>query len=249
VSRARLALTIVAGLAVFIAVLFFYLPASWFRSYLPAQVTCADVGGSVWSGECLGLAVQGAKLGDATWNLAAKDALRGRLVGDADVRGALAHARADLDVSLKGVGELRNVQAQFPLDPAFVPQFPADRRGIVAVDVKRAVVAGEAIRQLEGTIELRDFREITPRLMELGSYRATFDGKPQPDGTLPGKVTDLGGPFRVEGTLVLTPPNQYTFQGTITGRSPDAERLIREAIPYARPDPSGRSELSFEGTY
>lgn len=248
-SRARLALTILAGLAVFLVVLFFYLPATWFRSYLPPQIACADIGGSLWSGECLGLAVQGAKLGDATWTLAAPGALRGRLTGTADVRGALAHARADIDVSFDGTGELRNVQAQFPLDPAFVPQFPPDRRGVVAVDLKRAVVADQAIRQLEGTIELRDFREITPRLMEFGSYRATFDGIAQPDGTLLGKVNDLGGPFRIEGTLVLTPPDQYSFQGTITGRTAEAERLIREAIPYARPDASGRSELSFEGTY
>jgi hypothetical protein len=248
-KRARLALTILAGLAVFLAVLFFYLPASWFRSYLPAQVACRDIGGSVWGGECLGLEVQGAKLGDATWNLAATGALRGRLAGDVDVRGALAQARANVDVSFKGSGELRDVRAQFPLDPAFVPQFPADRRGQVAVDLRRAVVEGRSVRLLEGTIELRDFREITPRLMEFGSYRATFDGRTQPDGSVLGTVNDLGGPFRIEGTLVLTPPDQYTFQGTITGRTAEAERLVREAIPYARPDASGRTEISFEGTY
>lgn len=248
-TRGRLALTFVAGLAVFLGVVFFYLPASWFRSYLPPQAGCAAIGGSVWAGECLGLTVGGAKLGDGTWNLSATSALRGRLVGDADVRGALAHARADLDVSVRGAGELRNVQAQFPLDPAFAPQFPADRRGQVAVDLKRAVFADRALKQLEGTIELRDFREITPRLMEFGSYRATFDGLAQPDGRILGNVTDLGGPFRIEGTLVLTPPNGYSFQGYITGRTADAERLVREAIPYARPDASGRSELSLEGTY
>lgn len=248
-KRGRLALTVIAGLAVFLAVLFFYLPASWFRSYLPAQASCAELGGSVWSGECLGLTVQGAKLGDATWNLAATSALRGRLIGDADVRGALAQAHADIDVSFKGTGELRDIQARFPLDPAFLPQFPADRRGQVVVDLKRAVVADLAVRQLEGTIELRDFRELTPRPMELGSYRATFDGATQPDGSVKGQVNDLGGPFRIEGTLVLMPPNQYVFQGYITGRTADAERLVREAIPYARPDASGRSEISIEGTY
>jgi hypothetical protein len=248
-KRGRLALTVVAGLLVFAAVLFFYLPASWLRSYLPPGATCNDIGGSVWGGECLGLQVQGAKLGDATWNLAATSALRGRLVGDAEVRGALARARADLDVSFRGAGDLRNVQAQFPLDPAFLPQFPGDRRGFVIVDVKHAELGDQSVKRLEGTIELREFREITPRLMELGSYRATFDGVPQPEGKVIGHVNDIGGPFRIEGTLVLTPPNQYSFQGFITGRTADAERLIREAIPYARPDPSGRSELSFEGTY
>lgn len=248
-KRGRLALTVFAGLAVFLVVLFFYLPASWFRKYLPPQAACADLGGSVWSGECLGLTVQGAKLGDATWNLAATSALRGRLVGDADVRGTLAQAHADIDLSFQGAGELRDIKASFPLDPAFVPQFPADRRGQVVVDVKRAVVADQAVKGLEGTIELRDFREITPRLMELGSYRATFDGVAQPDGSVKGQVNDIGGPFRIEGSIVLTPPNQYSFLGTITGRSADAERLIREAIPYARPDASGRTEISFEGTY
>ena len=62
-------------------------------------------------------------------------------------------------------------------------------------------------------------------------------------------MNDIGGPLRIEGTLVLTPPDQYSFPGTITGRTAEAERLVREAIPYARPDASGRSELSFEGTY
>src|SRR3954471_10670277 len=149
-TRGRFALTLTAGLAVFLIVLFFYLPASWFRSYLPPQATCADIGGSVWAGECIGLAVQGAKLGDATWNLAARGALRGRLVGDVDLRGALARARADVDVSFEGAGELRDISAEFPLDPAFLPQFPADRRGQVAVDLKRAVVADRALTQLGG---------------------------------------------------------------------------------------------------
>jgi len=248
-TRGRLALTILAGLAVFLVVLFFYLPASWFRSYLPAQVACNDIGGSVWNGECLGLEVQGTKLGDATWNLAATSALRGRLIGDVDLRGALAHGRADVDVSFKGTGELRNIQGLFPLDPAFMPQMSAERRGQVAVDLKRAVIANQVVKQLEGTIELRDFRQLPPQPMELGSYRVSFDGLAQPDGKVLGHVTDLGGPFRIEGTLVLVPPNQYNFEGFITGRTADAERLIRLEMPYARPDASDRTPLPFEGTY
>jgi len=248
-TRGRLALTAIAGLAVFLAVLFFYLPASWFRSYLPPPAACTDIGGPVWAGECIGLAVQGARLGDATWNLAARGALRGRLVGDADLRGALAQAHAEFDLSFKGAGELRNIKARFPLDPAFLPQFPPDQRGQISVDLKRAVMANRSVAQLEGSIELRDFRQVTPRPIEFGSYRVTFDGKAQPDGKVLGQVTDVGGPFRIEGTLVLTPPNKYEFQGFITGRTADAERFIRQEIPYARPDASGRTPFPIEGTY
>jgi hypothetical protein len=248
-KRGRLALTVIAGLLVFLVVLFFYLPASWLASYLPPQARCAELGGSVWSGECLGLSVQDSKLGDATWNLAPLRALGGRIVGDAELRATLAQARADLDVDFQGAGEVRNLTGQFPLDPAFIAQFPADRRGRVALDLKRLVIAAQALRQIEGTIELRDFRQITPRVLELGSYRVAFDGVAQPDGRMFGNVSDLGGPFRLEGTLVLVPPNEYTFEGFITGRTADAERLIRDGMPYARPDASGRSELRFEGSY
>jgi hypothetical protein len=248
-KRGKLALTIIAGLLVFAVVLFFYLPASWFDSYIPPPARCGELGGSVWSGECLGLSVENAQLGDATWNLAPLRALGGRLVGDAALRAPLAQARADLDVSFSGAGEIRNLTGQFPLDPAFIAQFPADRRGRVSLDLKRVEIADQALRQIEGTIELRDFRQVTPVPIELGSYRVAFDGSVQPDGRVLGNVADLGGPFRLEGTLALVPPNGYTFEGYITGRTADAERLIREVMPYSRPDASGRSEVRFEGSY
>lgn len=248
-SRGKIALTVIAGLLVFAVVLFFYLPASWFASYLPPQAKCAELGGSVWSGECLGLEVQGAKLGDATWNISALSALGGRVAGDAELRATLAQARADLDVSSSGSGEIRNLTGQFPLDPAFIAQFPADRRGRVVVNLEQVGLENQALRQIKGTIELHDFKQITPTALDLGSYRVAFDGVVQPDGRVLGNVGDLGGPFRLEGTLALTPPNEYTFEGYITGRTAQAERLIREAMPYARPDPSGRSELRFEGSY
>jgi hypothetical protein len=170
-------------------------------------------------------------------------------VGDAALRAPLAQARADLDVSFSGAGEIRNLTGQFPLDPAFIAQFPADRRGRVSLDLKRVEIADQALRQIEGTIELRDFRQVTPVPIELGSYRVAFDGSVQPDGRVLGNVADLGGPFRLEGTLALVPPNGYTFEGYITGRTADAERLIREVMPYSRPDASGRSEVRFEGSY
>src|SRR5688572_11726503 len=180
--RGKLALTVIAGLLVFAVVLFFYLPASWLASYIPPPARCGELGGSVWSGECLGLSVETAKLGDATWNLAPLRALGGRLVGDAELRAPLAQARADLDVSFAGAGEIRNLTGQFPLDPAFIAQFPADRRGRVSLDLKRVEIADQALRQIQGTIELRDFRQVTPIPIELGSYRVSFDGTVQPDG-------------------------------------------------------------------
>jgi hypothetical protein len=62
-------------------------------------------------------------------------------------------------------------------------------------------------------------------------------------------LRDLGGPFIVEGTLKLTPPNGYLVQGYITGRTAAAERVVREITLGAMPEASGRSPFSFEGSY
>jgi hypothetical protein len=247
VKRGSLLLTAIAGLAVFLGVLVLYLPASWFASLLPAPFRCAELGGSLWQGECLGLALEGTKLGDAAWNLAPGRALTGRLAGDVDVRGGALNARADLDLKFDGTGELRNLTARFPLDPSFVAQFPRDQRGSIVADLKRVVLArGRTVAQLQGTIELHNLRQVGANPLDLGSYRVIFDN------TSIGQLRDMGGPFAIDATLQLTPPNGYLVQGFITGRSVEAERLVREMREMgigAPPDASGRSAFTFEGTY
>jgi hypothetical protein len=217
---------------------------------LPSQVRCAAIGGSIWQGECLGLTFHNGKLGDATWNLAPSRAITGRLVGDVDLRGNTQSLRADLDLALNGSGQLRNVSGTFQMDPAILAQFPRDQRGQVVGEFKRVVLAsGGSPRELDGTIELRDFRQLAPKPLALGSYRVTFDGSTQTDGTSVGQLRDLGGPFALVGTLTFTPPNAYLVSGFITGRSADAERLVREITLGAPHDASGRSAFSFEGTF
>jgi hypothetical protein len=250
VKRGSLVLTTIAGLAVFLGVLVLYLPASWFASLLPAPLRCAELGGSLWQGECLGLDFAGAKLGDAAWNLAPGSALTGHLAGDVDVRGGSLNARADLDLKFDGTGELRNVTARFPLDPSFVAQFPRDQRGSIVADLKRVVLArGRTVAQLQGTIELHELRQVGTNPLVLGSYRLTFDGAAASNGTSIGKLHDIGGPFAVDATLTLTPPNGYLVQGFMTARSAEAERLVRELTLGVPPDASGRSAFSFEGSY
>ena len=241
---------VLAGLAVFLVVLVLYLPASWFASFLPAQVKCRQLGGSIWNGECLGLQYQAAELGDATWNLSVGGVLSGRLRGDVDLRGPAVALRADLDTNFQGVGELRRVTAHVPLDPAVLPQLPPNQRGTVTADLPRLVLAaGPAPRLIQGFIELRDLRQLGGQPLDLGSYRVDFDGQAQANGEIQGKLRDLGGPFELQGTVSLTPPNAYLVHGRIAGRTAQAENIVREITLGAAPDTSGRSEFSFEGSY
>jgi hypothetical protein len=250
VKRRTLVLTLIAGLVVFLGVLTLYLPASWFASLIPPQARCTEIGGSLWHGECLGLTFQNARLGDATWNLAPSRAVTGRLVGDVELRGNMQNLKADLDLALDGSGDLRNVIGAFQMDPALFAQFPRNQRGqVVGAFTRVSLAAGGSLRELDGTLELRDFRQLAPRPLALGSYRVVFDGKSPQDGRSVGQLRDLGGPFALEGTLTFTPPNSYLVQGFITGRTAEAERQVREITLGASPDASGRSAFSFEGTF
>jgi hypothetical protein len=245
-----LLLTLIAGAAMFLVVLVLYLPAAWLAGFLPSQVHCADIGGSVWQGECLQLQIQGTPLGDASWNISTGSAFTGKLVGDVDVEGSAISLRADVHTNFSGVGELRNVKARLTLDPALLPQLPRDQRGTVKAEFSRVVLSqGSVPRLLEGFVELHDLRQVTSQPAELGSYRVDFAAGGNPDGSIQGKLRDLGGPFAVEGTVMLTPPTNYLVQGFITGRSADAERTVRQISLGAAPDPSGRSPFSFEGSY
>jgi len=250
VKRRTLVLTVIAGLLVFLAVLLLNMPASWCSAALPPQVRCGEIGGSIWHGECLGLQYQGNVLGNATWNLAPGRALRGRLVGEVDIRGGELTLSANLDTTLHGVGELRAVKAQFPLDPKLSAQFPPGQRGRILADLKRVVIGAAGVpRQIDGSIELRDLQQLHEQPELLGSYELIFDGVAQPGNVLLGHIRDLGGPFIVEGNVTLSPPNNYSVQGFITGRTAAAETVVRNITLGARPDASGRTAFGFEGTY
>jgi hypothetical protein len=247
--RRSLALTIAAGVAVFLVILVLYLPAAWLSGALPAGVNCRQLGGSVWNGECLGLDYAGLALGDATWNLGAGRAITGRLVGDVAIRGGALNVRADVDSSFSGNGEFNNVRGNINLDPRLLPQLPQDKSGSISVDLARLALNDGAPTAIAGSVELRNLRQLGARPLELGSYRVTFDGNSAGEGPLVGKLRDLGGPFGVEGTVTLSPGRAYLVQGFIQGRTADAERLVREITLGARPDASGRSAFSFEGSW
>ena len=85
---------------------------SWCGCLPDCSSSAATSGAPIFEGECLGAKFQGKPLGDATWNLGRLALLRGRLVGDVDLRGAL-NARADLDMTPFGQRRVAKPQGEF----------------------------------------------------------------------------------------------------------------------------------------
>src|SRR5579863_8773480 len=91
---------IVLVIVAFAAIVLARLPASWL---LPtgSDFNCVSVEGSLWSGYCGGLTVQGTQLGDLTWQLRPSRLLLGKLAAHIDLeRPPTTSARGDVEIGL-----------------------------------------------------------------------------------------------------------------------------------------------------
>src|SRR5487761_813801 len=105
---------IVLGVVAFAAIVLARLPASWL---LPTSrnFSCASVEGSLWSGYCSGLTVNGAALGDLTWQLRPSRLLLGKVAAHIDLEHPpSASAQGDVEIGLGGTVVARNLTASLP---------------------------------------------------------------------------------------------------------------------------------------
>jgi hypothetical protein len=174
--------------------------------------------------------------------------LTGKLVGTVGVTRSNASARSDLALDFGGTGELTNLQARVPLDPAIAAALPANYRGDVMLDFKRIGIAKGRLTALKGTASARNLRQVGSRPMAFGNYDVTFDATAAADGSLTGNLTDRGGPLAVLGTIRITPEPGYEVNGTVTARADAAQSLKRQIEFLGLPDPSGARSFSVAGT-
>jgi general secretion pathway protein N len=240
-------ITVLAVVA-FAVIVIARLPASWVVPAPPAAFSCAAVDGSIWSGTCAGLSVQGAPMGDVVWDMHALRLLLGKLSVNIVLTRPTGSLRGDFDVGLDKSLTARNVQADFPLDRDVMSLLPAGLRtmhGSAMTNITLAhVTKKNIVTQLQGTIEVHDLedrgRDVTP----FGSYSITFPGG---QGPPTGHLQDLGGPLAVDGTVTLMQDKPgINVDGYVTPR-PDAEPGLVSQIQFlGSPDAQGRREFRSE---
>ncbi len=238
---------IVLVIVAFAAIVLARLPASWL---LPtgSDLNCVSVEGSLWSGYCSGLTVQGTQLGDLTWQLRPARLLLGKLAAHIDLEHApTTSARGDVEIGLGNTIVARNLTASLPLDPKLLPGVPPTLSGTLHVDLALAKVTKKGVvYRLEGRIEATDLVDRSGYVTPLGNFAVTFTGSaPQPTGDL----QDVGGPLAVQGKLVLTSQPGYDLSGYVTPR-PSAVPALVNAIQFlGSPDAQGRRQFAMSGTY
>jgi general secretion pathway protein N len=234
-----------AALLVFAVFLVARLPVRWVSGWIPSDVQCARLAGSVWKGQCAGLVVRGQPVGDVRWSLAPTRLIAGRIGGDVIVTKGLLDVRGYVEATPTGSGSARNIRAVVPLDPAVLPQAPRGVRGSLRAELATLEWSGRAITGISGRIEAL---ELMQRSMALGDYVVVFPAAGA--GAEPvGALNDLRGPLEISGTLRLTREPGWELQGLVAARPEASPELARQLQYLGRPDAAGRRPFSIAGTW
>jgi len=247
--RRGVLITVLAVVA-FAVIVVARLPASWVVPAPPAAVSCATVDGSIWSGTCGGLVVQGSALGDLVWDIHALRLLTGKLSANIVLTRPTGSVRGDFDVGVGKSLTARNVLADLPLDQDLMSLMPVNLRtvhGTAHADIAFAHVVKNIVTQLQGHIELHDLEDHGRDVLPLGNYSLTFPGG---SGDPTGQLQDMGGPLAVQGTVRLTQDMPgFELQGYITPRADAAPALLNQLQYLGSPDAQGRRQFGTTVTF
>jgi general secretion pathway protein N len=240
-------ITLLAILA-FAVILIARMPVSWVSGFIPKNVSCAELAGTVWNGSCSGLVAQNVQVGNATWDLQALPLLKGKVAGYIEVTRGANFVRGDIEASRTAISA-QNLQADMPLDPALISQLPRDLTGVVRANLASIHIEKGIITSVEGLIEAHNLVQSSRgQRLELGDYSLTFpaaDPAKEPVGAL----RSLSGPLNVEGTLKLTREPGFVLEGLVSTNPDASPALTRELSYLGSPDAQGRRPFSLAATF
>jgi len=237
-----------AAVAAFLAVVIARFPARWADGLLPSGTTCLRVSGTLWNGACSGLVADGSPIGDLTWSVHPLRLVTASLSADVELSRGSGSARGRVDIGPSGTVTAQDVHAAFPLDRTLLAELPPGTRARAQADIAFLRYKGNRILALRGRIDVQGLT--TARGEPLGDYRVEFPADTATTrGSLVGHLTDLGGPFSVDGTVRLTPEPGYVIEAEVAAR-PGAPPDLENALRYlGSADSRGRRPFSLAGTF
>jgi len=240
--KRRLAITL-AVLIAFLAVILVQFPARWAGAALPRNVSCRELSGTLWQGSCSGLNAYAISVGDLDWTLHPLRLLIGRLDLDLALDAAGRLTRGRVELGLGGRISAHALKGTLPLDRQWFPQLATLPGATADFDIDSLLYDGRRLADLIGRIDVHGLRSDGTAL---GDYRLLFAG----GGDDPvARLSDLGGPFSVEGTLKLTREPGYVLEGRVAAR-PGAPPDTVQALRFlGSPDAQGRRPFSVAGTF
>lgn len=236
---------IVLAIAAFLIILIAEFPAGWCRWALPADISCHQIEGTVWSGGCDGLRVQQLPLGDLSWHLHPLGLLRARVDADVGMLQGSTSLRGTLTAGWGGRIDARDIEVQ-NLNLAHLPlrQLPRGLQGVAQAQISQLRWDGSRIEALAGTLRVQG---LVTQGTRLGDYQLQFPAD-NPESLI-GVLRDTGGPLHVEGTVHVLPAPGFELNGRVLARDTAAADLADQIRYLASPDNDGMRPFSFAATF
>jgi len=242
---------IALGIGAFLLLALITLPASAVLSYLsPAGLTLGGVSGSIWNGRAQAVRAGNLHLGSVEWDLDLLTLLTGRLGADVKVARTDGFIQSTVTAAPSGALTFRNLNASLPLGTLPANVAPGGWTGTLNLKLPQLSLENGWPVAATGAVELTDLLGPARRPVALGSYKITFpaEGAAAAGDSLTGALSDLGGPFAVNGTVQLKKERSYLVQGMIATR-PGAPHDMSRSLEILGPaDAQGRRPFTFEGT-
>ena len=245
--------TIIAGVVFAAALLLVSFPARLaFGLFAPQGVTGFGIGGTIWQGNARIISINGQQFRNTEWDIAVFRLLLGQLGGDFKTRWAGGFLEGSGTISIGGTLELTDTVGSFnaaSLEPLLgIPQVG----GQVSMQVSQFEAHDNWPYKLIGTVEIRNFS--SPLMGAgaadvIGNIALDFDTATETNSdTITGKLTDVGGPLEIKGTLLLTPPGNYNLKARIKARPNAPEALYKNLEFLGQPEADGMRIFQIAGS-
>jgi general secretion pathway protein N len=241
-------ITLLAILA-FAVILIARLPVQWVSGFIPKNVTCQELSGTVWDGTCDGLVAQNVSVGNVAWQLKPSALFRRKLAGHIELTQGAHFVRGDIEAGSNQNLSARNLQVDMPLDPTVIPQLPRNLSGLVRANLESIHIEKGGITSVQGLVEAHDLVQGSgPNRLALGDYSLKFPAA-DPSQEPVGQLQSLSGPLNVQGTLRLTREPGFVLEGQVAAGPDASPELARQLSYLGAPDAQGRRPFSVAATF
>jgi general secretion pathway protein N len=233
----------------FAVILIARLPVQWVAGFIPRNVTCTELSGTVWDGMCAGLVAQNVSVGNVAWQLKPSALFRRTLAGHIEVTQGTHFVRGDIEAASGQRISARNLQVDMPLDPTVIPQLPRSLSGLVRANLESIHIEKGGITSVQGLVEAHDLVQGSGgKRLVLGDYSLKFPAA-DPSQEPVGQLQSLSGPLTVRGTLRLTREPGFVLEGLVAAGPQASPELARQLSYLGAPDAQGRRPFSVAATF
>jgi hypothetical protein len=231
---------------IFLVTLLIRLPARLLVSFLPSDIVCEDIGGTLWQGSCGQLRSNGLSIAGLSWKLHPLALLRATISADVSSADSGNGGTGSIEVTRSGDISITDLHASLPL-PAASGVLPPGASATLLLALPLVRLHDSHPMSIAGTIDLKQLHISNPP-SDLGSYELQFPAG-EPQAAMNGQLRDLEGPLEVNGQLTLQQSGSYEVNGTVASRASASEDLNKTLQLFLGPaNAQGRRTFSLAGS-